>query len=80
MENRERDRLTGFIPLQIRGFGIEEINRLPIWFVARLERPSIRVKLVREDELVRLPIKPHPAARILWGIPVDQACRCPTHI
>jgi hypothetical protein len=49
-----------------------EIHSLPKWIVTRIKRPPVRVKLVTEDQLIILPIKPGPGHDVLRRILIYQ--------
>lgn len=41
----------GVVPLHVICLPVMKIDRLPVWIVARVERPTILIELVGEDEL-----------------------------
>ena len=49
-----------------------QVNSFPIGIVSRVKRPSVRVELVGEDELVLLIVETRARLGRVWGIRVDE--------
>ena len=66
--------LMGVIPLQIICTPVVQIHCLPVWIIARPERPSLLLELVAEyqDKLFVGVMPPFLRVRLLRGVAVNQ--------
>lgn len=48
-----------------------QVYSLPVWIIARIERPSIDLELVGKDQVVRIAIEASSLVRGLWRMRVD---------
>ena len=51
---------------------VVQIHSLPVWVVPRIERPSFLLKLIGEDEMIRLAVVPLATEHVFWRIRVDE--------
>ena len=48
------------------------VHGLPVRIVARVERPVLLLKLIGEDEMIRLAVVPRATKHVFWRSRVDE--------